>query len=257
MELRILGADGAQCGGNASVSALVDGRILIDAGTGAHNLTLAEMDQIGDALITHSHLDHTGMLCFIAEARVDSPNGPGLRVHSFAETADALREGFLNDKIWPNFENIKIGGASLMSFSPFTSFSPLEFDGLRVTPFPVEHAGLPTAGFCLNGGREDFVFMSDVAAIPEESMAYLRGLKNLRRMTIEISFADGMEALAETSGHLTPQMLKKMLEKLPGGLEEIYYCHVKPRYREAIDEQVKKHFGGIVRPLEAGMRFDI
>ena len=256
MELRILGADGTQSSGCASVSALADGRVLIDAGTGAHGLSLAEMDKIGDALITHSHLDHTGMLCFLAESRIGGAGGPGLRVHSFPETADAVREGFLNGKIWPDFENIKIEGTPLMSFSPFAAFERLNIGGLRATPFPVKHAALPTAGFCLNGGRENFVFISDIFDMPEETRAYLAGLENFRRMTIEVSYPEGMEELAETAGHLTPRTLEKILAKLPSGLE-VYYCHVKPRYWEAITEQVEKRFGGEVRPLKAGMCFDI
>lgn len=256
MELKILGADGTQCEGSSSTAALADGRVLIDAGTGAHGLSLPEIDRIGDALITHSHLDHTGMLCFIAESRIGGANGHGLRVHSFPETADAIREGFLNGKIWPDFEAIKIDGTPLMSFSPFAAFKTLEFGELRATPFPVEHASLPTAGFCLTGGREDFVFISDIYDMPDESYAYLADLKNLHRLTVEISYPEGKEDLAEVSGHLTPKLLERILARLPGGLE-VYYCHVKPRYRDAIAEQTEKRFGGRVRPLKSGMTFDI
>ncbi|MBE8158481.1 MAG: MBL fold metallo-hydrolase, partial [Betaproteobacteria bacterium] len=241
MELRILGADGTQCEGCSSIAALADGRVLIDAGTGAHGLSLAEIDRIGDALITHSHLDHTGMLCFIAETRIGAAGGPGLRVHAFPETVDAIREGFLNGKIWPDFENIKVEGKPLMSFSPITVFNPVDFGGLRATPFPVLHAGLPTAGFCLNGGREDFVFISDIYEMPEETYAYLAALKNFRRMTVEISYPEGKEDLAKVSGHLTPKLLEKILARLPENLE-VYYCHVKPRYRTEIVAQTEKRF---------------
>ena len=255
MELKILGADGTQCEGSSSVSALADGRVLIDAGTGAHGLSLAEIDRIKDALITHSHLDHTGMLCFIAESRIGASGGAGLRVHSFPETAEVIRSSFLNGKIWPDFENIEIEGAQLMTFKNFTAFKRLDLDGFSATPFPVLHASLPTAGFCLHGARENFAFIADVYEIPEETYAYLNGLENFRRMTIEISYPEGQEKMAEIAGHLTPALLEKILAKLPG-VEEVYYCHVKPRHRDEVDNQVKKRFKGLVRPLKTGMVFE-
>ena len=256
MQLRILGAEGAQCGKYASMSALADGRLLIDAGTGAYHLSLAEMEGVSDALITHSHLDHVAMLCFISECKIDSPGGHGLRVRCLPETADAIREGLLNERIWPNFENISIGGAPLISFEYFRPFETIDFGGLQATPFPVEHANIPTTGFVLRGESENFVFISDVHAISDEVYAYLHSLRDFRRMTIETSFPDGKEEIARVAGHLTPSLLADIVARLPAGVE-IYYCHAKPRYDEEIAAQIQKRFGGRVLPLRAGMVFDI
>jgi phosphoribosyl 1,2-cyclic phosphodiesterase len=41
---------------------LIDGRILIDAGTGVGDLTLDEMQAVDDVFLTHSHLDHIAAL---------------------------------------------------------------------------------------------------------------------------------------------------------------------------------------------------
>ncbi|MGI9305881.1 MAG: MBL fold metallo-hydrolase [Gammaproteobacteria bacterium] len=256
MELKILGADGTQCMGCASISALVDGRVLIDAGTGAHNLSMQEIDQIRDVLVTHSHLDHTGMLCFLAESRIGGPDICGLCVHSFPETADAIREGFLNNKIWPDFEKIKIEGKPLMSFKSFTPYKPIKFGELRATPFPVDHAGLPTAGFVLTSGIEEFVFISDIYKMPKKTLTFLNGLKKFRRMTIEVSFPEGKEDLAKSAGHLTPLLLEQILEHLPQ-VEDVFYCHVKPRYGMEIDAQIQNRFGKRVRALQTGMLFDV
>lgn len=255
MKVKILGASGAQCRGHDSTSVLVGGRTLIDAGIGAYNLPLSEMEQIGDVLLTHSHLDHTAMLCLIAESRAGAPDGPGLLVHSLSETADAVRKGFLNGAIWPDFEKIDIGGTPLMSFAPFEPFREIEAGGLRVTPFPVGHV-VPTVGFCLHGDREKFVFIADICELPAESAEFLSGLKNIGRMTVEVSYPEGMEDLARASGHLTPLLLEDVLAKMPSG-KEILYCHVKPRWRDDIDAQIKKRFGGRLQPLLAGMEFDI
>lgn len=257
MQLKILGADGAQCADSSSISALVDGRALVDAGTGAHSMRLSDMDGVTDALITHSHLDHVAMLCFVAECKIGSPGGHGLRVRCFPETADAIRGGLLNGKIWPNFEKIEIDGAPLISFEYFRAYETIDLGGgLRATPFPVEHANLPTAGFVLHGGEENFVFVSDVHSMSDEAYEYLGALRNFRRMTIESSFPEGREELAHATGHLTPLLLEKIVARLPAAAE-VYYCHVKPRYADEIAAQIEKRFGGRIRPLRSGMTFDI
>lgn len=254
-QLKILGSGGAQCESCGSMSALADGRVLVDAGTGAFNLSIAEMENVGDVVLTHSHLDHTAMLCFIAECRIDSPNGHGLRVHCLPETADAVRDGLLNNRIWPDFERIKIEDTPLMSFSCFQPWDTIEFGDLRVTPLPVQHADIPTVGFVLHGEKENFVFISDVCVIPEETYDYLAKLKNWRRMCIETSFPEGLETLAENTGHLTPKMLEPIIERLPKDVE-VYYCHVKPRYVDKIAAQIQKRFAGRVQPLRPNMTFD-
>ena len=255
MKINILGADGAQNGNFNSISALVDGRVLIDAGTGASGLSLDDVSSLGDAMLTHSHLDHTAMLCFVAESRIGNPSGHGLRVHCHPETADAIREGLLNEKIWPDFESIEIDGVPLMSFVYFKDFEPVLFDGFKATPLPVMHT-VPTYGFCLSGEKENFVFISDICDMPKETERYLNELPNFHRMTIEVSFPEGAEKLAEVSGHLTPILLEKLMKRMPD-LEEVFYCHVKPRYSDEIDAQMKNRFGDKIKRLQTGMQFDI
>ena len=257
MKLRILGAAGAQCGKVASISALLGGRTLIDAGTGAHHLTLEEMDEIQDVLITHSHLDHVTMLCFIADCKIGSPKGHGMRVRCLPETADAIRTGLLNGKIWPNFEKIVVDGVPLMSFEYFRPFEKIDLGGGAVAiPFPVDHADVPTVGFALQTKGESFVFISDVRAMSDETYDFLHSLPNLRRMTIETSFPDGKEAVARASGHLTPSMLQEIVDRLPKQAE-IFYCHVKPRYDAEVGVQMAKRFGERVKGLRENMEFDI
>ena len=255
MKLRILGATGTQCRGAHSMSALVNESLLLDAGTGAFNLGMEEINGIADALITHSHLDHTAMLCFLAETRIGGPDGHGLRVRCLPDTAEAIRRGFLNGEIWPDFENLHLNGQALMSFAPFAPFEKLEIGGASITPFPVEHE-VPTVGFCLHGERENFVFIADIFEMPEATCAYLNGLSNFRRMTVEVSFPEGSEKTAAVSGHLTPKTLEALLAKLPSEVE-VFYCHMKPRYQDEIMEQMQKRFGDRARPLQSEMVFDI
>ena len=58
MKVRVLGCSGAIAKDCRTTSFLIDGDILIDAGTGVGDLTLDEMRGIGHVFLTHSHADH-------------------------------------------------------------------------------------------------------------------------------------------------------------------------------------------------------
>ena len=59
MRLRVLGCSGSIGGQqNRTTSFLVDQDILVDAGTGVGDLSLAELSLIDHIFVTHSHRDH-------------------------------------------------------------------------------------------------------------------------------------------------------------------------------------------------------
>src|SRR3989440_6699171 len=68
MKLRVLGCSGGIGGRHLrTTSFLVDSDILIDAGTGVGDLTLAELSQIDHIFVTHSHLDHVTSIPFLVD----------------------------------------------------------------------------------------------------------------------------------------------------------------------------------------------
>ena len=68
MRLRVLGCSGGIGGRHLrTTSFLLDSDILIDAGTGVGDLTLAELSQIDSIFITHSHLDHVTSIPFLVD----------------------------------------------------------------------------------------------------------------------------------------------------------------------------------------------
>ena len=62
MQIRILGCSGGVSANLRTTSLLVDGDVLIDAGTGVGDLSLEEMSRIQHVFLTHSHLDHIAIL---------------------------------------------------------------------------------------------------------------------------------------------------------------------------------------------------
>jgi hypothetical protein len=68
MRVRVLGCSGAIAKDSRTTSFLIDGDVLIDAGTGVGDLTLQEMRGIRHVLLTHSHLDHIAALPLMVDS---------------------------------------------------------------------------------------------------------------------------------------------------------------------------------------------
>ena len=105
MKIRVLGCSGAIAKGCKTTSFLIDDRLLVDAGTGVGDLSLADMAQIDDVLITHAHLDHVAALPLMLDAVASSRQQP-VRVHALPETIQALKTHIFNNTIWPDFSVI-------------------------------------------------------------------------------------------------------------------------------------------------------
>lgn len=105
MDTRVLGSDGSTIPGHHTNSLLVNGSLLIDAGTVTSILTLEEQAAVTDVVITHAHLDHVVDLAFLVD------NGFARRRTSFRvwapqQVLDTLHSHLFNDLIWPDFTRI-------------------------------------------------------------------------------------------------------------------------------------------------------
>ena len=96
MKLRVLGCSGG-IGGRTfrTTSMLVDEDVLIDAGTGAADLSLSALSRIDHVFLTHSHLDHISSLPLILDA-VFSRRKQALTVYALSETIAVLKKHIFN-----------------------------------------------------------------------------------------------------------------------------------------------------------------
>ena len=102
MHVEILGCSGSISGDLCTMCLLLDQDILIDTGSGAGDLNLAQMVAVNTLLLTHSHLDHCGFLPLLADAAGNFRDTP-LTVYALPQTIASIKRNILNSEIWPDY----------------------------------------------------------------------------------------------------------------------------------------------------------
>ena len=225
MRLRVLGCSGGIGGRHLrTTSFLVDGDVLIDAGTGVSDLTLAELSQIDHVFVTHSHLDHVGSIPFMVDT-VGGMRSRPLIVHATQPTIEILRNHLFNWSIWPDFAEIPSPQAPFLRYEEIELGKPVTLAGRRFTPIPARHT-VPAVGYHLDSGAASLVFTGDTG--PNDALwQTVNRIANLKFLIIETAFSNKERQLAEMSRHLCPETLAEELAKLERN-PEIYITHLKP-----------------------------
>jgi ribonuclease BN (tRNA processing enzyme) len=241
MRIKVLGCSGGVGPGLRTTSLLVDDEILIDAGTGVGDLSLAQQRRITHVFLTHSHLDHVCGLAFMADNLFDLIDRP-IEVCASAETHEILQQHLFNWKIWPDFSKLPDEAHPLIRYVDLQVGQVSEpREGLRLTPFRVLHT-VPAVGYALAGSDGTFVFSGDTYAC-EELWDFLNGLERLDKLMIEIAFADEDEELGRISRHFTPRLLGQELRKLRHR-PSLLLTHHKPGCEQIIERQCREALKG-------------
>jgi len=236
MKIRVLGAYGAEGLGQRPTSFLLNDRILIDAGTVGGTLALAEQAHIEHALITHPHLDHVMGLAFLTETLAFSETRTPLTVASLEPVVNGLRSGVFNNIAWPDFAGIP-AAAPVMKYRTLVEDAEQRVGDAWVTPMAVNHA-VPTTGFIVHDGSTGFLFSGDTG--PTEALwKAARGLRGLRAALVECAFPNRLAKLAGVAGHMTPELIRRELDKLPPDIP-VWIYHVKPQFYDEIAEELSR-----------------
>ena len=236
MKIRVLGAYGAEGLGQRPTSFLLNDRILIDAGTVGAALSLPEQAHIEHALVTHSHLDHVIGLAFFTETLAFSETRVPLTVASLEPVLNGLRTGVFNNVAWPDFAQIPVD-APVMKYRTLVEDAEQRVGDTWVTPVAVSHA-VPTTGLIVHDGSTGFLFSGDTG--PTEALwKAARGLRGLRAAFVECAFPNRMAKLAGVAGHLTPDLIRRELDKLPPDIP-VWIYHVKPQFYDEIAEELSR-----------------
>ncbi len=238
MKIRVLGCSGAIAKDCRTTSFLVDDHLLVDAGTGVGDLTLAEMAAIDDVLITHSHLDHIANLPLMIDA-VAAMRTQALRVHALPETIAALKQCIFNNQIWPDFTQIPTASEPFLSFQALQCGDRLTIGNKSIEALPAVHT-VPAVGYAIAAGGASWVFSGDTERNPE----FWKRLNqmNVAMLVIETAFSNREKQLAQLSLHLSPNVLAQELDQIDKTKHyPIYITHTKPAETEQIMEEIQ-HF---------------
>jgi len=263
MKVRVLGCSGAIAKDCRTTSFLLDGDVLIDAGTGVGDLTLEEMRGVDHVLLTHSHLDHVAALPLMVDA-VGSSRARPLQIHGLPETIQALKAHIFNDVIWPDFSRIPTVEQPFIQFHVLAVGQTLTFHDKTIEVLPAVHS-VPAVGYAATGGQGFWVFSGDTGRNP----AFWARVNQLpvSALVIETAFSNREHRLALLSLHLSPDLLAAELGLMAEGRRyPIFIMHTKPAETDQIMHEIEDFnrardgdAGCVhdIRWLRSGQEFDL
>jgi cAMP phosphodiesterase len=233
MRLDVLGCYGGEAPDRRMPSFLVDGHILLEAGSVTQALQVRDQVKLEHALISHAHLDHVVGLAFLVDnvQAAATRTGP-VTAWSLAPVIDDLQAHCFNNRLWPDFTRLPPDSPALR-FERLSDGDRVSVGGLSVVPVAVNHT-VPAAGFVITDGTSGFVFSGDTGPTAKLWEAAHRN-PAVRAVVVETAFPNRLGALAHASGHLTPQLLEREMEKMPA--VPVWVYHIKPTfYEETVEE---------------------
>jgi ribonuclease BN (tRNA processing enzyme) len=141
MKLRVLGCSGGIGGNLRTTSFLLDRDVLIDAGTGVTELSLAELALIDHVFVTHSHLDHVACIPLLVDSVGFMRDRP-LTVYASEATLEILRQHIFNWKIWPDFSEVPNARQPYMRYQAIELGVPTVLSGRKITSIPANHVDI-------------------------------------------------------------------------------------------------------------------
>ncbi len=234
MLVRIVGGHGGVSPGFKTTSYLIDGKLLIDAGSVASGLQIDEQVLIDNILISHSHLDHISDLAFMAD-NCFGLKGKPFEIYTNKVVRKSIMAHLLNDEIWPDFTVLPNKENPTLHFNDIKSEQEVQLGQYRILPVPVNHpAG--GHGFIIEKNNSCVVFTQDTG--PTERIWELaKKKKNLRAIFTEVSFPNKMQAVATASFHHTAQTIGEEIKKMPADVP-IFLGHLKPNYQTVIFQEI-------------------
>jgi cAMP phosphodiesterase len=234
--LKVLGSSGAEFPGFNPPAFMIDGKLMLDAGTIGSKLSATEQAAIKHILITHSHLDHIKGIPFLADNIIIAKRSQSVMLYGIRETLDSLSKNLLNDKIWPDFTKISASIEPVIKLRQITPAKTFRVGDYAIRAYRVNHT-VPAVGYIVRDNKgKTLLYTGDTG--PTDEIWKARG--KLDAVIIEVSFPNAMEALAGKTGHMTPAMLVAELMKIKTLPGRIFITHPKPQYIKQIRKEIAR-----------------
>lgn len=231
MNIKVLGFSGGIGGTGGTTCLQLSEQVLIDAGSGLGELSLAEMKAVRHVLLTHAHMDH---ICFLPMllANIIGQQSEPIIVYGSAKTLDVIKKHLFNWEIWPDFTRLPDSANPCLKLQTITDADLLALDNLLVRPFVVDHS-VSTYGYSVRKENRHTVFTADTGYDPR-LVTQLDALGHIDDLILECSFPDQLQELAKTSGHLTPQLASRLITELGTPPGQVWITHLKPSYEDEL-----------------------
>lgn len=252
MKLRVLGSAGAEFPNFRPPAFLIDGHLLLDAGTVGSVLSEEEQWNLQNILITHSHLDHIRALPALADTVIIRNISHTVRIFSIPEVISAMRDHMFNNVIWPDFTVLPSPERPVISFETIAAGVEYTLSDYRIQAIPVNHT-VPAVGYRVCHGSTTLVYTGDTGPT-DEIWQYASGADAL---IVEVSFPNSMEPLALLTKHLTSELLRAELDKIAELPQRILITHPKPQYYDIIRSEIECLGLKGMELLHDGVQFDI
>ena len=142
----------------------------------------------------------------------------------------------------------------MLAFRTLAEDTEARVGDLWVTPVHVDHT-IPTTGYVVHNGETGFVFSGDTGPT-QRIWKVARELRGLKALIVETAFPNRLNMLARASGHLTPDMLKREMDKMPADIP-IWIYHIKPQLFQETAEELAKIDPTRIHILEQGKTYTI
>jgi ribonuclease BN (tRNA processing enzyme) len=248
MDIHVLGAFGGEAPGCRMTCLLINGTTALDAGSLSQTLEIDQQVEVRTILLTHSHMDHTNSLPFFVENVYGKAEG-AIDIHASGATIYAIRKYLFNNATWPDFTRLPNHLLPALQFHELDEQGAITVDGVRFTPFPVNHV-VPTHGFLIEHNGAAILWSSDTG--PTHRLWELaNATPNLKAICIETSFDDALQHIADVSLHLTPRTLQEELRKLERRVPILVH-HLKPPCVDRVREEIRALRNPDIEFLEQG-----
>jgi ribonuclease BN (tRNA processing enzyme) len=253
MKLKVLGSSGAEFGRYNLPAFLVDRCLLLDAGTIGMAVKEVEQWKIRCILITHAHFDHIKGIPFFAENLHMRHKRHGVTIMSIPHVLKALQNNLFNNILWPDFTKIPDVKNPVLKLRKIAPKDPFYACGHKVTAFKVNHS-VPAVGYIIEDVKgKRLLYTGDTS--PTNSI--WRAAGRIDCVIVEVSFPNRMEAFAIRSGHLTPKLTVRELQKMENLPGKVLITHQKPLYLKQIYREIEALRMKNVRVVEDGKTYEI
>lgn len=234
MLVRIIGGHGGVSPGFKATSYLIDGKLLLDAGSVASGIQIEEQANIDHILISHSHLDHISDLAFLADNCFGMKGRP-FEIYANSPVREAIKTHLLNDIIWPDFTALPSRENPTLRIHDIKVGMQLVLGDYRIMPIPVNHS-TGALGFIIERKNATVVFTQDTG--PTNLIwEHAHTVKNLKAIFTEVSFPNVLSKVATDSCHHTPATMKEEIKKMPKDVP-IFLGHLKPNFQSQLFKEI-------------------